>query len=130
MFSVFDANTTQAQQRAAIQRTQQNLAREALFNIRASNTNHVNILKMVGVFESVLHEPSLHLVYQHVSGSSVERVLLQDNYARSNKRGDVNLLIRILLETAIGVESLHKIDIVHGNLACKNLLLDTGFHVW
>ena len=130
LYLVVDNNATQSQRIATLSKTQQSLAREAVFTIRASKTNHVNIIKMVGVFENLLHEPSLHLVYQHISGSSVEKVLLQDRQMYSNKRGDIVLLLRILLDAAIGLSALHRNNMIHGNLGCNNLLLDTANRVW
>ena len=71
-----------------------------------------------------MHDEHVFLVSEFASKGSVESYLRSKNVIVS-----MEMVIRIIYESALGICFLHDHNIVHRDIACRNFLLDSEMHV-
>ena len=106
--------------RADIKQFWSEFAREAAVSYHVGE--HPCIAKFVGVCNHEEH-PSLLFIYK--SGGNVENVLVKKTKEYwSDKKEDVKKVMEMALQAAQGIAHLHEKKVIHGDIACRNMLLD------
>src|SRR5690606_16381042 len=76
---------------------------------------HQNVVQYFGTFQT---SNSLHIMIEYLPFGS-----LFDFLTKQIVQIDTNLLLSLCVGIASGMEHLHKYDIIHGDLASRNILL-------
>ena len=103
------------------------LIKEIYFTLVCSLDQHIEIISIQGCL--IDGNGLLMPVYQHISGSSIHKVIIEQKYAKSNKIGDIVIKIRLIRDALRGMAHVHQKNVVHGNINTNNLLLDTDNRV-
>jgi serine/threonine protein kinase len=110
------------------ERSQRSFAREAYLSAKACKSNHANVVKFYGA--CVERTKYWYLVYQMIQGGSVAQALLQQKRYSSDSLHDMAVVVHMAVNAASGLQHLHEVKIVHRDVACRNLLLDSAGNVW
>ena len=105
-------------------------AREAHISHLASSSNHPNVVKFFGAYHDDINRSSFCMVYQFLSGGNAEKALLQEKRYNNASKSDVSKMLRMALDATKGIAELHRLHIIHRDIACRNLLLDDCQRVW
>lgn len=109
----------------------QSFGREAYISMLGSE--HVNIVKFWGASVPSSSSPNQPwcLVYQYMAGGSVESALLKKRRYIEHTLEDVKVVLQMCLNAAQGLAHLHSRNIIHRDVACRNLLLSEDHQlVW
>ncbi len=109
---------------------QKAFAREAHISAKASESNHANVLKFWGVCISHSSPEYWYLVYQYLPGGSLESVLLTQKRYFTESLDDIAKVVQMAVDAASGLAHLHAAKIIHRDVACRNLLMDSVGNVW
>ncbi len=107
--------------------TQKSFAREAYISTKACESNHANVVKFWGYSSS---SDNWYLVYQFMSGGTVETALIKKKRYMTGSLEDIARITQMALDAANGLLHLHNKKIVHRDIACRNLLMDEAENVW
>jgi len=120
--------------------TEADVSKEIVLMARVSGCPHV--LPLLGVVmeqDDPYKDPQVALVTQYMENGSLYDLLVcgpkqHDMVVRGGVRprpvfGTEDLL-RMAWEAARGCEALHRFNVVHRDLACRNLLVCKGYHVY
>ena len=84
--------------------------------------DHPCIAKFVGVCIDDKYPAALLFLFK--SGGNVENALLQNHRYWSDKLEDVRKVMIMAWQAAEGISYLHQKKVIHGDIACRNMLLD------
>ena len=91
-------------------------------SILASVTNHPHVIKFIGCSTQL---PHLFLVSQYC-----ENLSLLDYLVKKQTAVDLPTLVRMMKETASGLLHLHAENIIHRDIAARNILVDAQLHCY
>ncbi len=81
--------------------------------------HHDNVVKFVGACV----DPTMMMAYLFQSGGSLETLICKKRLWSSANVDDVKQMIQIATDAALGLNHLHDRNILHCDIALRNLLL-------
>eukprot|EP01104_Vermistella_antarctica_P008706 TRINITY_DN2200_c0_g2_i1.p1 TRINITY_DN2200_c0_g2~~TRINITY_DN2200_c0_g2_i1.p1 ORF type:complete len:1289 (+),score=287.03 TRINITY_DN2200_c0_g2_i1:261-4127(+) len=84
-------------------------------------SNHPNVVPFVG---AVFSRDEMALVTQYCANGS-----LYDLFCKQHRMFPVRVLVKMLIDVAAGMWHLHKEDVIHRDLACRNILVDSDWRL-
>jgi len=112
-------------------RDEEDVTREVVMMVRAQGKP--NVIQLLGVViqqKDKFQDAQVAIVTKYCENGSLHDLLV--NCRHKNYQLSLTYIekIRLLAQASRGVRSLHETDIIHRDLACRNLLVDANFDVF